>query len=70
LPPDPAQEAAPAGPLALAPVMSMLAILVLLATFAGPVTGYLEATATQLFEPEGYLAMIPDMPDAPAKGEQ
>ena len=70
LPPDPAQEAAPAGPLALAPVMSMLAILVLLATFAGPVTGYLEATATQLFEPEGYLAMIPDVPDAPAKGEQ
>ena len=68
-PDTPFEPDTPAGPLALAPTMTMLAILAMLAMFAGPVTGYLEATATQLFEPEGYLATIPDLTEITEEGD-
>jgi len=48
----------PAGALALAPTMAMIAILGLLSAFAYPVSAFLEATAAQLFEPSAYLAII------------
>jgi len=49
----------PAGALALAPSITAIAMLALLSAFAHPVSGYLEATAAQLFQPDGYLAVIP-----------
>ncbi len=53
-----------AGPMALAPAMGAVAMLALLAVFAHPVSIFLEGVADQLFEPAGYLALIP----APATG--
>ena len=48
-----------AGPLALAPTVAAVAMLALLSAFAHPVSGYLEATAAQLFEPDAYIATVP-----------
>lgn len=53
---------APAGPLALAPTVAALAMLALLSAFAHPVSGYLEATADDLFAPDAYLAIIAPTP--------
>ena len=58
-----------AGPLAIAPAATALAMLVLLSAFAGPVTAYMQATADQLFEPAGYLATIPDQVAEAAQGD-
>ncbi len=51
----------PALPMAAAG--AMLAAMVAVAVFAGPVTGYLEATAASLYEPAGYIRAVlgPDM---------
>jgi multicomponent K+:H+ antiporter subunit D len=38
--------------------MAALAMLGLLAAFAHPVAGYLEATAAQLFDRAGYVAAV------------
>ncbi len=57
----------PVGALALTPAVAALGMLVLLAAFANPVSGYLEATAAQLFSPDAYLATIAD--PATGKGE-
>ena len=51
----------PASAMALAPTMAMIAMLALLAAFAHPVSGFMEATAAQLFQPDAYLAIIPDI---------
>ena len=66
IPPDPvpsADESAamrvlPARPTEVAPAMILIAILALLAVFAGPVADYLEATATQIFDRAGYVAAV------------
>ncbi|MGC9420189.1 MAG: monovalent cation/H+ antiporter subunit D [Rhodovulum sp.] len=64
LPPEDAAEAAarpeirPAGPLEVAPTMAAVALLALLAAFAGPVTEYLENTSAQLFQPDDYIAAV------------
>jgi multicomponent K+:H+ antiporter subunit D len=46
------------GPGQVAPAMAALAMLGLLAAFAHPVAGYLEATAAQLFDRAGYVAAV------------
>lgn len=48
----------PASIVALAPTVSAIAMLALLSAFAGPVAGYLEATAEQLYNPEQYMSVI------------
>ena len=45
-----------AGPAVVTAIL--LAAMVLLAVFAGPVTGYLEATAAQLYDPSGYIDAV------------
>lgn len=58
---EPGRVAAVTGPasgFALAPTIGALAMLALLSAFAGPVSNYLEQTAAQLYQPEGYLAVI------------
>ena len=45
---------APASAMQVAPSMMAIALLVGLAMFAGPVTGYLEAAAAQLYDSTGY----------------
>lgn len=59
--PDPTEAPPPnpASALALAPTVGALAMLGLLAVFAHPVSGFLETTAAQLFDPSGYMAIIP-----------
>ena len=60
-PPAKADEpvlSSPVGPLAVAPVFLAVALLVLLSALAGPVTGYLEGTAEQLFDPSGYISTV------------
>lgn len=54
------QEPAPAGRPALpvAAAGAMLAGMVALAAFAGPVTGYLEATAAGLYDPSDYIQAV------------
>ena len=53
--PDPA-PAAPHEPLALAAAFALLAALAALTFFAGPVTGWLTATAGTLYDPAAYIA--------------
>jgi len=48
----------PAGAVELAPSLILIALLACLAGFAGPVAGYLEATASQLFDRAGYIATV------------
>jgi multicomponent K+:H+ antiporter subunit D len=38
--------------------MILIALLAALAVFAGPVAGYLESTATQVFDRAGYVAAV------------
>ncbi|MBK1636364.1 monovalent cation/H+ antiporter subunit D [Rhodovulum adriaticum] len=57
-PPDDSAPAAPAGPLEIAPAMAAVGLMALLAAFAGPVTGFLDATSAQLFDREGYIAAV------------
>jgi multicomponent K+:H+ antiporter subunit D len=56
-----AEEPAAARPLEVAPAMAAIAVLALLAVFAGPVAGYLEQTSAQLFDRAGYIAAV--LPD-------
>lgn len=58
------EATAPAAALPMVTVGLLLTALVLLTVFAGPVTGYLDATAAQLFEPRGYIAAVLG-PEAP-----
>ncbi len=61
--PDPETEApapapAAAGPLEVAPAMAGLAVLALLAAFAGPLSSYLQDTAAQLYDRTGYVTAV------------
>ena len=60
--PDPAPEAIAVPPMAsalqLAPAMAGIAMLGALSAFAGPVAGYLEGTATQLYDRQGYVSSV------------
>jgi multicomponent K+:H+ antiporter subunit D len=55
----PATAPAPAaGAAEIAPAMMALTVLAALAVFAGPVSAYLDATAAQLYDREGYIAAV------------
>ncbi|WP_412505235.1 monovalent cation/H+ antiporter subunit D [Roseovarius sp. SYSU LYC5161] len=57
---DRPDEAPAAGPLQVAPTLAAVVMLALLAVFAGPVTGYMQAAADQLFDSSGYIdAVLP-----------
>ncbi|MEO1453733.1 MAG: monovalent cation/H+ antiporter subunit D [Pseudomonadota bacterium] len=60
--PDPTPEAIAVPPTAsalqLAPAMAGIAMLGALSAFAGPVAGYLEGTATQLYDRQGYVSSV------------
>ncbi|MEO0766338.1 MAG: monovalent cation/H+ antiporter subunit D [Pseudomonadota bacterium] len=60
--PDPTPEAIAVPPMAsalqLAPTMAGIAMLGALSAFAGPVAGYLERTATQLYDRQGYVSSV------------
>jgi multicomponent K+:H+ antiporter subunit D len=47
-----------ARPAEVAPAMILIALLAALAVFAGPVADYLEATAAQIYDREGYIAAV------------
>ena len=49
---------AKATPTQVAPTMMAIAALAALAIFAGPVSGYLEDTSSQLFDRAGYIASV------------
>ncbi|KPP87347.1 MAG: multicomponent K+:H+ antiporter subunit PhaD [Rhodobacteraceae bacterium HLUCCA08] len=49
---------APAAAMEIAPSLAALTVLGALAVFAGPVAGYLEDTATQLFDRDGYIGAV------------
>lgn len=49
-------------------VGAIVAVLILLTGFSGPVTGYLDATAEQLFHPQGYIEAVLES-DSEADGE-
>jgi multicomponent K+:H+ antiporter subunit D len=51
-------EIRPAATLEVAPTMAAIALLALLAAFAGPVTDYLEDTSAQLFQPGDYIDAV------------
>ena len=53
-----ADTAAVSRPAELAPVMTALAVLALIAAFAGPLAGYLEDTSNQLFDRQGYVSAV------------
>jgi len=55
---DTGAHAAPQPALPLVAAFGLLAGIVALAVFAGPVMGYLEATAAQLHAPAGYIAAV------------
>ena len=57
---DDTPEAAPAPQpaLPLVAVCAMLGVIVALSVFAGPMMGYVEATAAQLHAPDGYIAAV------------
>jgi multicomponent K+:H+ antiporter subunit D len=61
--PDEGAAGSPAGvhaarPAEIAPAMLALALLAALSVFAGPVSAYLDATATQLYDRDGYIAAV------------
>jgi len=56
--PEPEAPSAPARALDLAPTMIALAMLGLMTAFAGPLTSYLEATSTQLYDTGGYISAV------------
>ncbi|GAW35739.1 Na(+)/H(+) antiporter subunit D [Roseovarius sp. A-2] len=58
--PDDAPQAAPAAQpaLPLVAVCAMLGVIVALSVFAGPMMGYIDATAAQLHAPDGYVAAV------------
>jgi len=47
-----------ARPLEVAPAMAAVLLLGMLALFAGPVATYLEATAGQLYDRDGYVGAV------------
>jgi multicomponent K+:H+ antiporter subunit D len=53
---DSAAEPAPDEPLALVATFGLLAAIVALTLAAGPITGWLDATAEALHDPSGYIA--------------
>lgn len=55
--PEPAEEADPPR-LPFVPAYGLLALLIALTVFAGPAMRYTEATAAQLFAPEGYIDAV------------
>jgi len=56
---DAPQEApAPQPALPIVAVCAMLGTVIALSVFAGPMMGYVEATATQLHAPDGYIAAV------------
>jgi multicomponent K+:H+ antiporter subunit D len=58
-PAEPARKGSPQPPTPRAPLLApgyLLALLALLTVLAAPITGYLEATASQLYAIDGYLA--------------
>jgi len=48
----------PATSMEIAPTMAIVAVLIGLSAFAGPVTGYLEQTSSQLFDKAGYISAV------------
>jgi multicomponent K+:H+ antiporter subunit D len=42
----------------LVPTMAALGVLAVLSIFAGPIAGYMEATAAQLFDSSGYINAV------------
>lgn len=47
-----------AGPAEVAPAMAALAVMAALAAFAGPLAGYLEITAAELYDRTGYVTAV------------
>jgi len=64
--PAPDARRTPATPAEVAPSMVAIAMLAALSVFAGPVTGYMEATALQLFDRDVYIAAVLDPVDPAA----
>ncbi|PQO22892.1 monovalent cation/H+ antiporter subunit D [Rhodobacteraceae bacterium WD3A24] len=62
---EPAPQAAPATTLPFVATGGVLAIMALMTVFAGPLTGYLQATAAQLHTPANYIDVVID-PEAVA----
>ncbi len=59
--PNPAPDEGPPrtpGALALVTGCALIAPLILLSVFAGPVTGYLADTSAQLYAPQGYISAV------------
>jgi len=48
----------PATAWEVAPTIATITLLALLAVFAGPASGYLEATSAQLFDRDGYVSAV------------
>jgi multicomponent K+:H+ antiporter subunit D len=61
----PADRPAPAR-IEAAPVAAMIALLVVLAAAAGPITAYTHAAAAQLFAPQAYVAAVLGEPEGVA----
>ncbi|PWJ10202.1 monovalent cation/H+ antiporter subunit D [Jannaschia seohaensis] len=71
----PAPEAAPPAPrpasaAELAPAMTGLALLALLAAFAGPVSRYMQGTTDQLFARESYIAAVVGLEERVGEADQ
>jgi multicomponent K+:H+ antiporter subunit D len=58
MPETDAPAPAAARPLEVAPAMAGLAVLALLAVFAGPLSSYLQDTAAQLYDRAGYVTAV------------
>ena len=65
---SPAGEVPRVGVVEIAPVALLLALCAGLTVLAGPVMGYMEATARSLHAPQGYVAGVLAAPDAAGAG--
>ena len=65
---SPARDVPRVGVLEIAPVALLLALCVGLTVLAGPVMGYMEATARSLRAPQGYIAGVLPAPGAAGAG--
>ena len=65
---SPAGEVPRVGVVEAAPVALLLALCMGLTVLAGPVMGYMQATARSLHAPEGYVAGMLPAPDAAGAG--
>jgi multicomponent K+:H+ antiporter subunit D len=68
-PPDGDAQVMPATTMQVAPVMLTLAVLGMLAIFAGPVSAYLGETSAQLFDRAGYIDAVLSPVDGDAHAE-